>query len=72
MPSLDLWRQLIDDAAIQNGVFVNNTQHFWEWMQRVHFKRPTTEFSEKIANEILDQIGPLVASYQAWVVEKSK
>lgn len=72
MPSLDLWRQMIDDAAIKHGVFVNNTENFWEWMQLVHFKRPKTEFSEKIANEILDQIGPLVTSYKAWQEAQSK
>jgi hypothetical protein len=72
MPSLDLWRQIIDDAAIRQGVFVNNTANFWEWMQVVHFKRPKSEFSEKIANEILDQIGPLVTAYHEWQDKKAK
>lgn len=66
MPSLDLWRQMIDDAAVKEGLLVNNTPGFWQWMQLVHYKRPMAEFSEKIANDILDHIKPLVAGYQAW------
>jgi hypothetical protein len=65
MSQLDLWRQLIDDEAIKRGVFVNNTADFWQWMQLVHYKRPQAEFSEKIANEILDDMSMLVPKYLA-------
>lgn len=66
MPSLDMWRQLIDDAIIKEGVFVNNTLNFWEWLQTVHYHQPKLEFSEKLANEILDNVKPLVQEYQAY------
>lgn len=66
MPSLDLWRQLIDDAIIKEGVFVNNTEDFWHWLQVVHYHEPRLDFSEKLAGEILDRIKPLVKEYQAY------
>jgi len=66
MPSLDLWRQLIDDAIIKEGIFVNNTLGFWDWLQKVHYHQPNLEFSAKLANEILDNVKPLVAEYKAY------
>lgn len=66
MPSLDLWRQAIDDAAIREGVFVNNTGDFWWWLQNVHYGMPKVDFSEKLAMEILDDIVPLVKAYRTW------
>lgn len=66
MPSLDHWRQAIDHEAVRRGVFVNNTVDFWEWMQLKHYKRPSAEFSEAIANKIFDDMPFLIPAYQAY------
>jgi hypothetical protein len=66
MPSLDLWKQLIDDAIIKEGVFVNNTEDFWSWLQVVYYHEPRLNFSEKLANEILDNLKGLVKAYKAY------
>lgn len=66
MPSLDLWRQLIDNEIIKEGVFVNNTLDFWAWLQVVYYHRPSLDFSEKLAGEILDNVKGLVKEYQAY------
>lgn len=66
MPSLDMWRQLIDAEIVREGIFVNNTASFWQWLQVVHYHQPKLEFSEKLANEILDNVKTLVREYQAY------
>lgn len=66
MPSLDLWRQAIDDAIVRQGILVNNTPEFWHWLQVVHYHQPKLDFSENLAMEILDNIKPLVADYNAY------
>lgn len=66
MPSLDMWRQAIDTEIIREGVFVNNTLNFWEWLQQVHYHQPKLEFSEKLANEILDNVKTLVKEFKAY------
>jgi len=66
MPSLELWKQLINEEIIKEGVFVNNTEDFWQWLQVVHYHDPRLEFSEKLALEILDQVKPLVREYQGY------
>lgn len=66
MPSLDMWRQLIDAEIVREGIFVNNTAGFWHWLQVVHYHQPKLEFSEKLANEILDNVKTLVKEYKAY------
>lgn len=66
MPSLDMWRQAIDHAIVREGVLNNNTASFWQWLQEVHYHRPELEFSERLAEEILDNVKPLVKEYFAY------
>ena len=61
-----MWRQAIDDAIIREGIFNNNTAGFWQWLQVVHYHQPKLEFSEKLANEILDNVKALVRDYKAY------
>lgn len=66
MPSLDLWRQAIDDAIVREGIFTNNTRDFWHWLQVVHYHQPKLEFSQGLAEEILDHVKELVRDYRAY------
>jgi hypothetical protein len=66
MPSLNLWRQVIDDAIVRQGVLTNNTLEFWHWLQVVHYHQPDLDFSEKLAEEILDNVKELVKEYKAY------